>query len=344
MKLTIKEIAKLSGVSQATVSRVLNNSASVKEETKRRIEKIIEEYHYTPNAVARSLSKNETNNIGVIIPDISNPFFCEVIKGVSSVANENGLNIILCDTHENQQKEIHFLNSLKNEKLKGIIITPVSDTYQFDSDYSNLLEGMNVPIILVDRDVKYSNFDGVFIDNIKGAFEATSALIQEGHRNIAVIAGPTTSKPGRDRLIGYKKEYMMNNIPINEELIFYGDFGLESGYNNAKKILNSKHKPTAIFSCNNLMTIGVLKALTELHLQIPDDIALIGFDDIEILDTLGFKISSISRPTFEMGEIAMEMLINQLKNRNKAKDNTVNRVTLIPQLILRGSEKLIRKE
>ena len=342
MELTIKDIAKLSGVSQATVSRVINNSAPVKEETKKRIEQIIKENNFFPNAVARGLSKSETNAIGVIIPDISNPFFCEVIKGITSVTDENGLNIILCDTNENQQKEVGFLNSLKQEKLKGIIITPISDTNEFDSDYSNLLEGMNVPITLIDRDVKYSNFDGVFIDNIKGAFDATSTLIHEGHEKIAIIAGPVTSKPGRDRLRGYKKAHLMNDVLMNEELVYYGDFSLESGYQSAKKILNNKIKPTAIFSCNNLMTLGVLKAIIELNLKIPDDISLIGFDEIEILETLGFKISSISRPTFDMGKIAMEILLKQFNNEKKVKDNTVNRVTLIPQLILRGSEKLVK--
>lgn len=342
MELTIKDIAKLAGVSQATVSRVLNNSAPVKEETKKRIEQIIKEHNYIPNAVARGLSKNETNTIGIIIPDISNPFFCEVIKGISFESDKNNLNMILCDTNENQQKEIDFLSGLKKEKLKGIIITPVSDTNEFNSDYTNLLESMNVPITLVDRDVKYSNFDGVFIDNIKGSFDATTALIHEGHNEIAIIAGPVTSKPGRDRLRGYKKAHMMNNLPINEDLIFYGDYSLQSGYENVKKILDSKLNPTAIFSCNNLMTLGVLKALRELHLKVPQDIALIGFDDIEVIDILGLDVSSVSRPTYEMGKIAMEILLQQINKSDKGKDNTVNRITLIPQLILRGSEKLVK--
>lgn len=342
MEITIKEIAKLSGVSEATVSRVINNSAPVNEETRKRIEQIIKDNNFTPNAVARGLSKKQTNTIGVLIPDISNPFFCEVIKGISSVAAENGLNIILCDTNENQQKEIDFLNNLKQEQLKGIIITPISDANEFNSDYTNLLEGMNEPITLIDRDVKYSNFDGVFIDNIKGGFDVTSAFIQEGHEKIAIIAGPTTSKPGRDRLMGYKKAHIRNNILLNDDLIYYGDFSLQSGYENAKKILNSKLKPTAIFSCNNLMTLGVLKALRELNLKTPNDISLIGFDDIEVLDILGLNISAVSRPTVDMGKIAMEILIQQFNKKDKRKDNLVNRIILIPQLILRGSEKLVK--
>jgi LacI family transcriptional regulator len=201
---------------------------------------------------------------------------------------------------------------------------------------------MDEPITLIDRDVKYSNFDGVFIDNIKGAFDATEALIHEGHERIAIIAGPETSKPGRDRLRGYKKAHVRNDIFVNEELIFYGDFSLKSGYENAKKILKSELKPTAIFSCNNLMTLGVLKALRELNLKVPKDISLIGFDDIEVLEILGIEISAVSRPTFDMGRMAMEILIQQFNKSEKKKDNIVNRITLIPQLILRGSEKLVK--
>ena len=230
MDLTIKDIAKLAGVSQATISRVLNNSPSVKENTRKLIEQIIAENHYYPNAMARGLSKNESNTIEVIVPDISNPFFCEVIKGISAVADNQGLKIILCDTDENPKKEVEFLETLKQQRPKGIIITPISDSNEFNSQYLNLLEGIGIPIVLVDRDVKYSNFDGVFIDNIKGAFDATSALINEGHKDIAIIAGPKTSKPGRDRLRGYIKAFDMNNIPLNDNLIYYGDFRLESGY------------------------------------------------------------------------------------------------------------------
>ena len=291
--------------------------------------------------MARGLSKNESNTIEVIVPDISNRSFCEVIKGISSVADNQGLKIILCDTDENPKKEVQFLETLKQQRPKGIIITPISDSNEFNSQYLNLLEGIGIPIVLVDRDVKYSNFDGVFIDNIKGAFDATSALINEGHKDIAIIAGPKTSKPGRDRLRGYIKAFDMNNIPLNDNLIYYGDFRLESGYEITKKIFINKERPTAIFSCNNLMTLGVLKALRELNLITPRDISLIGFDEIELLDILGFKISYISRQTYEMGKIAMKILLEQIDNKNDRKEKVVKKITLIPKLTLNGSEKLI---
>jgi LacI family transcriptional regulator len=340
MKLTIKDIAKLSGVSQTTVSRVINNPDSVKEETRKIVEQVISENHYSPNAMARGLSKNESNTIGVIVPDISNPFFCEVIKGISAVADQEDLKIILYDTDENPRKEVAFLENIEQQKLKGIIITPISDSNEFDSEFSSLLEGISIPIILVDRDVKYSNLSGVFIDNIKGAFDATSALINEGHKSIAIIAGPKTSKPGRDRLRGYMKAFEMNNIQVSEDLIYYGDFRFESGYEIAKKILKSDNRTSAIFSCNNLMTLGVLKAIRELNLESPRDVALIGFDEIAYLDIMGFKISYVSRSTYNMGRIAMEILLEQLNSNQEKKDNAVKSITLLPKLVLQGSEKL----
>lgn len=343
MKSTIKDIAKLSGVSQATVSRVINNPSSVKEETRRIVEQVIAENRYSPNAMARGLSMNESNTIGVVVPDISNPFFCEVIKGISAVADQNDLRIILCDTDENPKKEVAFLENLEQQKLKGIIITPISDSNEFDSEFSSIIEGVGIPIILVDRDVKYSNLSGVFIDNIKGAFDATSALINEGHKDIAVIAGPKTSKPGRDRLRGYIKAFEMNNIPVNEEYINYGDFRFESGYEITKKILNNGNRPTAIFSCNNLMTLGVLKAVRESNLRLPEDMALIGFDEIEHLDIMGFKISYVSRSTYSMGKIAMEILLEQFDSIKEKKENAVKRIILLPKLVLQGSEKFFTK-
>lgn len=346
MDLTIKDIAKMAHVSPATVSRVLNHSAPVHEKTRKVIEQIISENHYSPNVLAQGLSQNQSNTVGVIVPDICNPFFCEVIKGISSVADQHDLQIILCNTDENPKKEAEFLVDLKQQKVQGIIITPISESNEFNLQYLNLLESIGTPIVLVDRDVKYSSFDGVFIDNVKGAFDAVSALIHEGHRKIAIIAGPKTSKPGRDRLRGYYKAFDLNHIPISESLIYYGDFQQESGYVLTQNILKLPDHPTAIFSCNNLMTLGVLKALREKSLRIPDDISLVGFDRIELLDILGYPISYITRQTDEMGQIAMNLLLERIekKERAEAEGDAMRRITLRPHLILKGSEKLSKKK
>lgn len=341
MSVTIKDIAEKTGVSLATVSRVLNNSGYVKQETRESIMKAIRELDYTPSAVARSLSKSETNIIGVVVPDINNPFFGEVIKGITSIADKENLHIILYDTDENISKEFKALKLLREQRIEGVIITPTSDNNEFNSEYLSMLENMGIPIVLIDRDVKYSNFDGVFIDNIKGAYEGTEALIRSGHKKIAIISGPKTSKPGRDRFRGYKKAMAMNKIDIADNYVFYGDYKLQSGYEITKEILKMKDRPTAIFACNNMMSLGCIKALYEEDIKIPEDMALVGFDEVEILNVIGVKVSVISRPTGEMGKVAMNILIDKLKNKNS--DQT-KRIILSPELILRGSERLILKD
>jgi LacI family transcriptional regulator len=327
-------------VSLATVSRVLNSSGYVKEETKEIVMQAMKELNYTPSAIARSLSKNEPNVIGIVVPDINNPFFGQVIKGISALADKNNLNIIFCDADENMNKEIRALHMLKQQRIRGLIITPTSDQNEFNGEYLALLESLNVPVVLIDRDVKYSDFDGVFLDSIKGAYEAVECFIQRGHRKIAIIAGPTTSKPGRDRLRGYKKALTMNRIPIDENYIFYGDFKLQSGYDITKKILALKDRPTAIFVSNNMMNLGCIKALKEEGINIPKDMALIGFDEIELLDILGMNISIVSRPMAKMGESAMEILLERLNEKQK-KQQQCKRIILSPELVLKGSEKKI---
>lgn len=335
MEITIKDIAKHAGVSPATVSRVMNNTANVSETTKKNVLAAVQKYNYSPNIFAKSLSRNESNTIGVVVPDITNPFFGEVIKGIVELVDKNNLIMILCDTGEDPKKEEDHLINLKSQRLKGLIITPTSDSNEFNSHYLSLLEDMGIPIILIDRDVKHSNFDGVFIDNVKGSFDATMKLIENGHKRIALISGPEDSKPGRDRKKGYIKALEISNIDIDEKIILKGDFKLDSGYSHTKAILNMKDRPSAIFCSNNMMTLGCIKALNEYNISVAKDISLIGFDDIEILNILDINITTVKRPTVEMGRIAMELLLERLANKDK--DN-LKRVILQAELILRGSE------
>ncbi|MCT4543412.1 MAG: LacI family transcriptional regulator [Vallitalea sp.] len=337
--ITIRDIAMRANVSSTTVSRVLNNSGYVKDTTKKKILNAIKELNYVPNAVARSLSINKTNIIGVMVPDLNNPFFTEVVQGISNVADENDLNIILCDSNENfLEKEIKYLKMLKEQRIRGLIITPTSEENKYNSMYLSLLEDLGIPIVLVDRDVKHSSFDGVFIDNVKGAHEGTEALIKSGHKYIAIIAGPNTSKPGRDRLVGYKKALNSYDIPIKDKYIMHGNFKLQSGYELTMKLMEMEVPPTAIFSSNNLMTLGCVKALRRLNLKIPEDIALIGFDEIEIFNILDLNISVISRPTHEMGKLAMKILLEKI-NKESSDDSPTKRLILSPKLLLKGSEK-----
>lgn len=341
MSVTINDIAKASGVSPATVSRVLNSSGYVKEETRQKILKVIKQLNYTPSAIARSLSTSRTNTIGVIVPDVNNPFFGEVIKGISEIADMHDLNIILCDTDESLDKELKALKLLKEQRIQGILITPTSVEDDFNSEYLSTLENLGIPIILVDGHVKYSTFSGVFVDNIKGAFQGTEALIKAGHRKIGIITGRMNSKPAKDRFIGYKKALAMNNISLDERYVFNGEYRLDSAYNATKQMLMMEDRPTAVFICSNMMTLGCIKALFEENLKIPEDMAMVAFDNIEVLNIVGINVSFVNGPTIEMGKIGMRMLIDVLNNKEKKE---INRVTLMPELILKGSEKYIKNK
>lgn len=337
MSVTISDIAKESGVSLATVSRVINNSGYVKDKTRERVIEVIDKYNYTPSAIARSLSKNITNTIGVIVPDITNPFFGSIIKGISDAAEIHNLNLILCDSNESIDKEIKAIKTLKEQRIRGIIICPTSVENDLNSEYLKAIKNLGIPVILVDGSLKHHNFSGVFVDNIKGSYNAIEALIHENHSNIAIITGRMTSKPAQDRLFGYKKALLKNNIPIDDSLIFYGNYKEESGYECTKKILKLKNRPSAIFVCNNLMTLGSLKALREANLKLSKDISLISFDNVPILDSLGINLSHINGPTRELGEISMDLLMESL-NKDSKKD--LKSIVITPKLILKGSEKL----
>lgn len=341
MSITINDIAKEAGVSLATVSRVLNNSGYVKDETRKKVLEVIERLNYTPSAIARSLSKNITSTIGVIVPDITNPFFGEIIKGISRVAEENNLNIILCNSNEDMDKELKAIKTLREHRIRGLIITPTSVENDVNSEYLKALNNLGIPVVLVDGQLKYSNFNGVFVDNIKGSYDGVEVLIKEGHKDIAIITGRMNSKPAQDRLLGYEKALMMHKIKINKDYIMYGDYSLESGYRLTKELIHRKKRPTAIFVCSNFMTLGCLKALREHNLRVPDDIALMAFDKIDVLNILGMNLSHIEGPSTELGEIGMNLLVNSIKN---PEDTEIKNITITPNLVLNGSEILLNSQ
>ncbi len=338
MSATINDIAGKAGVSLTTVSRVLNDSGYVKKETKIRVLKAIEELNYTPSAIARSLSKSKTNTIGVLIPEINNQFYGEVIKGISQVADECGLNIILCNTDENIQKELKALKLLKEQRIRGIIIAPTSVEDDQNGEYLKTIEQLGIPVVLLDGHVKHSDFSGVFVDNIKGAFDGTEALIKAGHKKIAIITGRMNSDGAQNRLIGYKKALAANNIDIDDKYILFGDYGQESAYRCTKEIIEMEDRPTAIFISSNKMTVGCVKAIRNHKLRIPEDIAIVGFDKVDILNSLGMNISFIDGPTTELGIASMKILVENLKGKQ---DPEVKNITLMPKLVLKGSEKFI---
>ena len=340
----LKDVAREAGVSLTTASRVINKSGYV---SKEKVEAVLRAakkigYKIPEDKKEKYISLSE-DIVGVVVSDINNPFYSEAIKGITQVLKKHNINCIICDTDESPEQEIQSLDILKREKVGGIIITPASEVAEYNIEYLKELNASGIPIILLDRDIKLSGFDGVFLDSFKGAFEAVKTFIDHGHKEIAIITGLITSKSGIDRLKGYLEALRLNNIMIKEEHILYGDFKEEKAYELTTKLLNTRKEVTAIFSSNNLMSVGCFEAISDFGLKIPDDIALISFDDFYFFGTRGFNISAVARPTIHMGIEAANILVNRIEKGKKNKDQISKRIVLSPKLVLRGSENFPTK-
>lgn len=339
--MNIKELAKEIGVSSATISRVINNSGYVSEKTRNQVQEAIETYHYVPNAVARSLSTKNTRTIGVIVPDIQNEFFSSMINGISQVAEVNGYKIQFMSTNENEESEHAFLNDVRGEKLDGLIITPVSESDEISKRELTRMVESGVPVVLVDRNLEDDKFEGVFVDNFSGAYDGVKSLIQAGHQKIAIITGPETSRPGRERHNGYRQAMKDAGLEIKPEYVISGDFKVDKAYQCTETLLNMEEPPTAIFSSNNLTTMGCLKYMTEHKIKPGRDISILGFDDIEVLKIIKYKLSVVARDAKLQGEEAMKLLLDQIQGKELPKEPRIINVPY--QVILRGSEKLRKK-
>jgi LacI family transcriptional regulator len=336
--MNIIEIAQKAGVSTATVSRVINNSKRVKPETRERVMSVIEEHEYVPDAIARSLKTQSTFNIGVVFPDIENPFFTGAFYGITKEADRCRYNVLFCNSDENIKKEHEFLQLMESQHLVGLIISPINANDESTRGMLETLEQKGVPVILLDRDLKGGNFSKVLAENEHGAYLAVAQLIKEGHERIAIIEGNPAIRPVYERSKGYRKAMDDNDIPIRSEYMVRGDNKSELAYELTGKLMKLPEPPTAIFTCNNMTTLGCLRYLTEQGLTIGKDISLIGFDEIEALRTIDFKLSVVDRSESEMGKLAMKLLLQRIHHPDSSGETEV-----VPaKLILRGSEKITK--
>lgn len=251
MGVNIYDVAKKARVSSATVSRVMNGSPHVRETTKSRVVKAIAELDYTPNAVARKLSTGDTGSIGFLVPDIENPFFTHLLRGITDAADKHGYNIFLCSTEDSAEKERRFLESMRAERMSGMLVIPVEAGSESLCRALAAFETEHVPVVLVDRSLRHGRFDGVFSEDFRGAMAAVECLIGEGHRRIATISGPEDSRPGSERRQGYAAALSKWGIPLEERYIAQGDFHQERAYEAMHMLMEQEEPPTAIFSANN---------------------------------------------------------------------------------------------
>lgn len=334
----IYEIAREAGVSIATVSRVMNHSASVSEKSYQKVMAAVSKFNYVPNGTARSLSTSTSNAIGVVIPDINNPFFPMLLQGITRVADEQGYNIFLFNTDEDSNREHQVLHSMREHRLRGIIITPVSEEDGITLQSLRKFESLGIPVVLLDREVDSRFFDRVVTDDERGVYEAVSELIRLGHRRIAIVTGPKASRPGRERLRGYVRAMQTHGIELRPGYIREGDFKVSRAYEQTVALCRMSEPPTAIFASNNMTTYGCLKAFNELGLRAGREISLIGFDDIDALGWLNYNVSVVNRAVPEMGERAMRLLLQRFEKERQTQVGT--RDCLPTELILRGSESV----
>lgn len=314
--ITLKMVAERAGVSVNTVSRAINNKSDINEETKKRVLKVAQELGYVQNATAVALRTKKTRTLGVVIADNRNPFYAEVLNGIEEAAREKNYHIILANTQRDYQKEEEAINLLLAKRVDGLLITPVQDR---NDDIKNLIEA-NIPFVIVGRDFKNIEVDAVYNDEVKGGFLATKYLIKKGHKRIALINGFLHKSPARGRLEGYKKALKEYGIPFDDSLVSVGDIDVKDGYERTKQLLEKNLDFTAIFAYNDMMAFGAMRAIKEKGLRIPEDIGLVGYDDIPFSSLISPSLTTIRLKKQELGVESLKLLLSRINvSRKKTK-------------------------
>lgn len=328
---TLKDVARKAGVSVPTVSRVINNYWYIREATKKKVLKAIEELSYYPNTVARNLKRGKTNTIGFIVPDISNSFFGEVTVGLEKVFRKNDYHLILCLTGRRDDLEIESLQLVVSQKVEGIIINPVGTSGEL---VKRIINYHRIPLVAIDNKVNNVKTDVVLHNNIEGTQKLTSHLVAHGYKRMAFIGGPLHETSGKKRLEGYKKALVKNGLPVLEDLIRIGDWTKDSGIRLTNELLRMSERPTGIVAANAFMALGVFQALRKENLTIPKDVALVSFDDFEFVAALEPPLTALKSVSIEMGERAARLLLKRINNTNKG---DVKEICLPMELMIRNS-------
>ena len=326
---TLKDIGKEVGVSATTVSRALNNKPDISYQVKQKIKEVAQRLGYSPNALARSLKAKKTSSIGVLIADIADPFFAPIVKGIENTARQMGYSIILCDTGGEYEQEKLALQVMLEKRVDGLLITPSQ------TEYGDILElkRKKIPFVLVGRHFDLVESDYVITDDIKGAFSATDYLIKKDHKKILFINGPTYISSAKERLVGYKRALQEHAILFDKSLVKEGALKMEDGYRITKEILSSGTKFTAVFAYCDFVTLGVMQALEETELKVPEDIAIVGYDDVAFAPFLQVPLTTVRIPKYELGKEAMKLL----RKKIEGKIQELQSVILETKLVIRKS-------
>ena len=331
---TIRDVADRAGVSATTVSHVINKTRPVSDALSKRVLAAMGELGYQPNALARSLRRKQTHTFGLIVPDSANPFFAELARGIEDTSFDVGYSVILCNSNGDPARERLYLDVLATKQVDGILLVAAGESTQ----PVDALRARDIPVVIVDRDVPGLAADCVLTDNAQGGRLATEHLIALGHRRIGCIAGPADLTPSADRVTGYRQALQAAGISADETLIVRGDFRDRSGYQGAQQLLALADPPTAMFACNDLMAIGAVGAVLEHGWQVPDDISIIGFDDIHLAAYVNPPLTTVAQPKYELGAVAAAMLLERLGER----EMPPRRRLLVAELVVRRSAAICK--
>ncbi len=327
---TIRDVAKRAGVATMTVSRVINNSGYVSEETRVKVETAVAELGYVPNMLGPSLRFNQTNTLALVLTDITNPFWTTIARGVEDAAHEEGYSVILCNTDESPAKQEQYLTMLLRRRIDGILLAPVCSAAESVQN----IQDQGVAVVILDRTVPDVDVDIVRADSIAGAIELTHHLIALGHKHVTMLAGPKDVSTSSDRVLGFCEAMQHAGLDLHSGSVIWGQFTQASGHEMAKKALAGQPRPTAFFAANNFIAIGALRALREAGLTIPQDVSLVSFDDIPEDIAADPFLTVIMQPTYEIGYQATQLLLQRLTN---ATDPKTIEIVLPTELCIRRS-------
>jgi LacI family transcriptional regulator len=331
----IREVAEQAGVSLGTVSNVLNHPEMVAEETRQRVQAVIEQLGFVRNGSARQLRAGHSRHLGLVVLDVTNPFFTEVARGVEDAANKAGYVVILCNSDDSPEKEGRYLHVLLEQRTAGVLITPV----QNDTGYLQRLRQQGIAIVLLDRPSRARGLCSVAVDDVLGGELATSHLLELGHRSIAFVSGPLTIRQCADRRrgmcraiksMGLEPEQVIVDIPATAQHASAGEQCVDN-------LLHHPRKPTATFCANDLLALGIMRGLSERGVKIPAEMALVGYDDVEFAGVLSPALTSVRQPKYQLGRSAAELLLDEITNTDHHQHT---QVVYRPELIVRATTRL----
>jgi len=331
MAATLHEVGIRAGVSAMTVSRVVNGRGGVDMETRRRVEEAIQALDYVPNRIARGLISQKTQTIGLIVPDVVNPFFAPVVRGAESAARKAGYRVLLCNSEGDLRLEREYIEDLVAHRVEGLMLAPASDRSR--SSILSLLRG-GFPLVLIDRALPDADCDLIVSDNANGARRLIEHLIGIGHKEIAHVTDAEDTSTGRERLRGYRDALDAAGIPFQSELVVRTTVDRIGGYRAAQEILTRDSLPTAIFAVNNMTAVGTMEALRERGLSVPRDMGLVCFDDVEHLAVLSPFLTVIDQPAETFGSLGAQLLLERMTGKASSRPR---RIILQTDLIVRES-------